>query len=429
MLDTWFSSALWPFSTLGWPEKTEDLAYYYPTSVMVTGYDIIFFWVARMIFSGCEQMKQIPFRTVLIHGLVRDDKGRKMSKSLGNGIDPLEMAEKYGADALRFNLITGNSPGNDTRFYTEKCEAMRNFANKIWNASRFVMMNLTIDQCQLPEASRLAPEDKWVLSKLNTLVKEVTENLDSYEIGVASAKVYDFIWDTYCDWYIELTKTRLNGEDEEGKLVAQNVLCYVLTDLLKLLHPFMPFITEEIFQALPHTGDFIMTAQWPEYQESLSFPAEEAAMEAVMDTIKAIRARRAEMNVPPSKKAEVILVTEEPAIYEQGIHFIQRLAYAEKVTVTGKAPEDLAGLVNIVTHKANAYIPLNELVDFQAELDRIAREKEKAENGLRITEKKLSNEKFVANAPEAVVNAEREKAAKYREIIAKLEESAKAMQA
>ena len=429
VLDTWFSSALWPFSTLGWPEETEDFEYFYPTDVLVTGYDIIFFWVARMIFSGCEQMKQIPFHTVLIHGLVRDDKGRKMSKSLGNGIDPLEMAEKYGADALRFNLITGNSPGNDTRFYTEKCEAMRNFANKIWNASRFVMMNLSIDQCQLPEASQLAPEDKWVLSKLNTLVKEVTENLDSYEIGVASAKVYDFIWDTYCDWYIELTKTRLNGEDEAAKLVAQNVLCYVLTDLLKLLHPFMPFITEEIFQALPHTGDFIMTSQWPEYQESLRFPAEESAMEAVMDTIKAIRARRAEMNVPPSKKAEVILVTEEPAIYEQGIHFIQRLAYAEKVTVTGKAPEELAGLVNIVTHKANAYIPLNELVDFQAELERIAKEKEKAENGLRITEKKLSNEKFVANAPEAVVNAEREKAAKYRELIAKLEESAKAMQA
>ena len=239
VLDTWFSSALWPFSTLGWPEKTEDLAYFYPTSVMVTGYDIIFFWVARMIFSGCEQMKKIPFHTVLIHGLVRDDKGRKMSKSLGNGIDPLEMAEKYGADALRFNLITGNSPGNDTRFYTEKCEAMRNFANKIWNASRFVMMNLTIDRCVLPETRELAAEDKWVLSKLNTLVKEVTENLDSYEIGVASAKVYDFLWDTYCDWYIELTKTRLNGEDEQTKLVAQNVLCYVLTELLKLLHPFI----------------------------------------------------------------------------------------------------------------------------------------------------------------------------------------------
>ena len=263
VLDTWFSSALWPFSTLGWPEKTADLEYYYPTSVMVTGYDIIFFWVARMIFSGCEQMKKIPFHTVLIHGLVRDDKGRKMSKSLGNGIDPLEMAEQYGADALRFNLVTGNSPGNDMRFYTEKCEAMRNFANKIWNASRFVMMNLTIEHCALPEADQLAPEDQWILSKLNTLIKEVTENLDAYEIGVASAKVYDFIWDTYCDWYIELTKTRLNGEDEAAKLTAQNVLCYVLTELLKLLHPFMPFITEEIFQALPHEGNFIMTAQWP----------------------------------------------------------------------------------------------------------------------------------------------------------------------
>ncbi len=280
---------------------------------MITGYDIIFFWVSRMIFSGCEQMREIPFRTVLIHGLVRDDKGRKMSKSLGNGIDPLEVAEKYGADALRFNLITGNSPGNDMRFYTEKCEAMRNFANKIWNASRFVMMNLTIDSYALPEAEQLAPEDRWVLSKLNTLVKEVTENLDSYEIGVASAKVYDFLWDTYCDWYIELTKTRLNGEDRNASLTAQNVLCYVLIELLKLLHPFMPFITEEIFQALPHEGEFLMTSRWPEYRQELSFPEEEAAMEAVMDTIKAIRGRRAEMNVPPSKKAEALLVTHRGA--------------------------------------------------------------------------------------------------------------------
>ena len=318
VLDTWFSSALWPFSTLGWPEQTADLNYWYPTSVMVTGYDIIFFWVARMIFSGCEQMKKIPFHTVLIHGLVRDDKGRKMSKSLGNGIDPLEMAEKYGADALRFNLITGNSPGNDTRFYTEKCEAMRNFANKIWNASRFVMMNLTIDKCELPAADALAPEDKWVLSKLNTLVKEVTENLDAYEIGVASAKVYDFLWDTYCDWYIELTKTRLQGEDEGAKLAAQNVLCFVLTELLKLLHPFMPFITEEIYQALPHEEQFIMTSRWPEYRADLTFPEEEAAMEAVMDTIKAIRARRAEMNVPPSRKAEVLIVTATPGRLRPG---------------------------------------------------------------------------------------------------------------
>ena len=430
VLDTWFSSALWPFSTLGWPEQTADLNYWYPTSVMVTGYDIIFFWVARMIFSGCEQMKKIPFHTVLIHGLVRDDKGRKMSKSLGNGIDPLEMAEKYGADALRFNLITGNSPGNDTRFYTEKCEAMRNFANKIWNASRFVMMNLTIDRYELPAADKLEREDKWVLSKLNRLVKEVTENLDSFEIGVASAKVYDFIWDTYCDWYIELTKTRLNGTDEDAKLTAQNVLCYVLVTLLKLLHPFMPFITEEIYQALPKCDgaeDILMTAQWPEYTEALSFPAEESAMEAVMDLIRAIRARRAEMNVPPSKKAELMIVTDQAEPYQQGLHFIQRLAYASNVTFPEIAPADVTGLVSVVTHDATAYLPLSELVDLAAERERIAKELEKAKNGLRITEGKLANEKFVAHAPENVVNAEREKVAKYQELIAKLEESAKAM--
>ena len=430
VLDTWFSSALWPFSTLGWPEQTADLNYWYPTSVMVTGYDIIFFWVARMIFSGCEQMKKIPFHTVLIHGLVRDDKGRKMSKSLGNGIDPLEMAEKYGADALRFNLITGNSPGNDTRFYTEKCEAMRNFANKIWNASRFVMMNLTIDRYELPAADKLEREDKWVLSKLNRLVKEVTENLDSFEIGVASAKVYDFIWDTYCDWYIELTKTRLNGTDEDAKLTAQNVLCYVLVTLLKLLHPFMPFITEEIYQALPKCDgaeDILMTAQWPEYTEALSFPAEESAMEAVMDLIRAIRARRAGMNVPPSKKAELMIVTDQAEPYQQGLHFIQRLAYASNVTFPETAPADVTGLVSVVTHDATAYLPLSELVDLAAERERIAKELEKAKNGLRITEGKLANEKFVAHAPENVVNAEREKVAKYQELIAKLEESAKTM--
>ena len=430
VLDTWFSSALWPFSTLGWPEQTADLNYWYPTSVMVTGYDIIFFWVARMIFSGCEQMKKIPFHTVLIHGLVRDDKGRKMSKSLGNGIDPLEMAEKYGADALRFNLITGNSPGNDTRFYTEKCEAMRNFANKIWNASRFVMMNLTIDRYDLPAADKLEREDKWVLSKLNRLVKEVTENLDSFEIGVASAKVYDFIWDTYCDWYIELTKTRLNGTDEDAKLTAQNVLCYVLVTLLKLLHPFMPFITEEIYQALPKCDgaeDILMTAQWPEYTEALSFPAEESAMEAVMDLIRAIRARRAGMNVPPSKKAELMIVTDQAEPYQQGLHFIQRLAYASNVTFPETAPADVTGLVSVVTHDATAYLPLSELVDLAAERERIAKELEKAKNGLRITEGKLANEKFVAHAPENVVNAEREKVAKYQELIAKLEESAKTM--
>ena len=427
VLDTWFSSALWPFSTMGWPDKTKELDFYYPTSVMITGYDIIFFWVARMIASGCEQMHKIPFKTVLIHGLVRDDKGRKMSKSLGNGIDPLEMAEKYGADALRFNLITGNSPGNDSRFYTEKCEAMRNFANKIWNASRFVQMNLTITECHLPPVEKLELEDKWVLTELNRLIQEVTTNLESYEIGVASAKVYDFIWDTYCDWYIELTKTRMTGDNAESREVAENVLCYVLTEILKLLHPFMPFISEEIWQSLPHEGEYLMTSRWPEVQEELNFPAETDAMEAVMDTIKAVRARRAEMNVPPSKKAEMILKTDEGAIYEQGVHFINRLAYASDVKIQSDVPENLDGMVTIVTNKATAYIPMNELVDFEKELERIAKEREKAENGLRITEKKLANEKFVANAPEAVVNVEREKIEKYRELISKLDESMKAL--
>ena len=426
VLDTWFSSALWPFSTLGWPDlDAPDLNYWYPTSVLVTGYDIIFFWVARMIFSGMEQMKKEPFKTVLIHGLVRDDKGRKMSKSLGNGIDPLEMADKYGADALRFNLITGNSPGNDMRFFVEKCEAMRNFANKIWNASRFVMMNLTIDKVQLPE--KLELEDKWVLSKLNTLIREVTENMDAYELGVASAKIYDFIWDTYCDWYIELTKTRLNGEDETAKLAAENVLCYVLLRILELLHPFMPFLTEEIWQALPHEGDFLIRAAWPTYQESLHFPQAESDMECVKDAITAVRARRSEMNVPPSKKAQLILVTSRPETYAVGKHFITRMAYASEVTVTDQAPAELKGMVTVVTHDANIYLPLAELVDIDAELERIAKEKAKAEDNLKRIEAKLANESFTSRAPENVVNAEREKAEKVRALIAKLEESAAAM--
>ena len=426
VLDTWFSSALWPFSTLGWPDlNAPDLNYWYPTSVLVTGYDIIFFWVARMIFSGMEQMKKEPFKTVFIHGLVRDDKGRKMSKSLGNGIDPLEMAEKYGADALRFNLITGNSPGNDTRFFVEKCEAMRNFANKIWNASRFVMMNLTIDKVQLPE--KLELEDKWILSKLNTLIREVTENMDAYELGVASAKIYDFIWDTYCDWYIELTKTRLNGEDESAKLAAENVLCHVLLRILELLHPFMPFLTEEIWQALPHEGDFLIRAAWPTYQESLHFPQAESDMECVKDAITAVRARRSEMNVPPSKKAQMILVTKRPETYTVGKHFITRMAYASEVTVTEQAPADLKGMVTVVTHDANIYLPLAELVDIAAELERIAKEKAKAEENLKRIEAKLANESFTSRAPENVVNAEREKAEKARSLIAKLEESAAAM--
>ena len=430
VLDTWFSSALWPFSTMGWPDKdAADLNYWYPTSVMVTGYDIIFFWVARMIFSGMEQMKKEPFKTVFIHGLVRDDKGRKMSKSLGNGIDPLEMAEKYGADALRFNLITGNSPGNDARFYVEKCEAMRNFANKIWNASRFVMMNLTIDRVELPEQLEL--EDKWVLSKLNTLVKEVTDNMDAFEIGVASAKVYDFIWDTYCDWFIELCKARLTGEDERSKVNAQNVLCYVLIETLKLLHPFMPFITEEIYQALPHTaedkGEFIMLQKWPEYRDELSFPQEEEAMGLIIDAITAIRARRNEMNVAPSKKVHYTIATAHADTFARGIPFFKRLASASDVTVADANIPTPDGSIEVVTHAARVLMPLAELVDFEKELARIAKEKANAEKQLAGIENKLSNQGFIAKAPEAVVNGAREDAAKLRALIEKLDASAAAM--
>ena len=430
VLDTWFSSALWPFSTMGWPDlDSPDLKYWYPTSVMVTGYDIIFFWVARMIFSGMEQMKKEPFKTVFIHGLVRDDKGRKMSKSLGNGIDPLEMAEKYGADALRFNLITGNSPGNDTRFYVEKCEAMRNFANKIWNASRFVMMNLTIDRVELPEQLEL--EDKWVLSKLNTLVKEVTDNMDAFEIGVASAKVYDFIWDTYCDWFIELCKARLTGEDERSKVNAQNVLCYVLIETLKLLHPFMPFITEEIYQALPHTaedkGEFIMLQKWPEYRDELSFPQEEEAMGLIIDAITAIRARRNEMNVAPSKKVHYTIATAHADTFARGIPFFKRLASASDVTVADANIPTPDGSIEVVTHAARVLMPLAELVDFEKELARIAKEKANAEKQLAGIENKLSNQGFIAKAPESVVNGAREDAAKLRALIEKLDASAAAM--
>ena len=425
VLDTWFSSALWPFSTLGWPDKTEDLDYFYPTDVLVTGYDIIFFWVARMIFSGCEQTKKPPFHTVLIHGLVRDAQGRKMSKSLGNGIDPLEMIDQFGCDALRFNLITGNSPGNDMRFYTERCEAMRNFSNKIWNASRFLLMNLTIDQCALPEQLEL--EDKWILSKLNDVIRDVTANMESYELGVAAQKLYDFIWDNFCDWYIELTKARLNGEDEAAKVQAQQVLCYVLTQILKLLHPFMPFITEEIWQALPHEGDYLMLQDWPVYDEKFCFADEERAMELVMDAIKAIRARRSEMNVPPSKKAELTVVTEEQAVFTTGIPFLKRLANASEVTVAADAPADVNGLVSVVTSAAKLYIPLAELVDLDAERARLAKEIEKAEKYLAGIEKKLSNEKFVSKAPEAVVQRERDNMEKTRALIAQLRDSAAAL--
>ena len=432
VLDTWFSSALWPFSTLGWPdESSEDFKYFYPTDVLVTGYDIIFFWVARMIFSACEHTGKPPFHTVFIHGLVRDDKGRKMSKSLGNGIDPLEMADQYGADALRFNLVTGNSPGNDMRFYTERCEAMRNFANKIWNASRFLMMNLTIDRCELPD--RLELEDKWILSRLNSVIPEVTENMERYELGVAAQKVYDFIWDSYCDWYIELTKTRLQGEDEDSKLRAQQVLCYVLTETLKLLHPFMPFITEEIWQALPHSGDYLMLQQWPQHRAELDFPEEEKAMELIMDAIRGVRARRAEMNVPPSKKAQLTVSTLERAVFEQGIPFLKRLAYASDVTVEGvtDAGSDDAmtaqGMVTVTTHAARLFMPLAELVDLEKEKARIEKELKKNRAELDKLEAKLGNPGFVNKAPAHVVEAEQDRAEKLRALLAKLEESAASM--
>ena len=429
VLDTWFSSALWPFSTLGWPNlNSEDLKYWYPTTDMVTGYDIIFFWVARMVFSGMEQMKKEPFKTVFIHGLVRDDKGRKMSKSLGNGIDPLEMAEKFGADALRFNLITGNSPGNDMRFYVEKCEAMRNFANKIWNASRYVLMNLTIEEPGLPALDQLEIEDKWVLSKLNTLIREVTENMDAYELGVASAKVYDFIWDTYCDWYIELTKTRLYSENEQSKLAAQRVLVYVLDQILRLLHPFMPFITEEIWQAIPHEGKFIMASDWPVWRDELAFPQDEESMELIKDAITAIRARRAEMNVPANKRVNMTISTQRQNVFTAGIPFFGRLAGAEGVTVSDTVDEgamEREGMVEVVTHAARIFIPLAELVDFEKELARIAKEKENCLKQIAMFEGKLSNESFVSRAPEKVVNDQREKLAKAKALLEQLEESEK----
>ena len=430
VLDTWFSSGLWPFSTLGWPDlNSEDLKYWYPTTDMVTGYDIIFFWVARMVVSGMEQMKKEPFKTVFIHGLVRDDKGRKMSKSLGNGIDPLEMAEKYGADALRFNLITGNSPGNDMRFYVEKCEAMRNFANKIWNASRYVLMNLTIGEPGLPAREDLEQEDKWVLSKLNTLIREVTANLDAYEIGVASSKVYDFIWDTYCDWYIELTKTRLYSENEKSKLAAQKVLVYVLDQTLRLLHPFMPFITEEIWQAIPHAGKFLISAEWPVYREEFAFGAEEAAMEQIIEAITALRARRAEMNVPMSRKVNLTIAASQPEVFEAGKAFFLRLAGAEDVKVWGMEAAEAAsgddGLVEVTTHAARLFMPLAELVDFEKELARIAKEKENCLKQIAMFESKLSNEAFVSRAPEKVVNDQKEKLAKNQALLAQLIESEK----
>ena len=413
VLDTWFSSALWPFSTLGWPERTEQLDYYYPTSVLVTGYDIIFFWVARMIFSGMEHMGKEPFSTVFIHGLVRDAQGRKMSKSLGNGIDPLEIIDKFGADALRFALATGNSPGNDMRFSDEKIEAARNFNNKIWNAARFVMMKLDEDtEFGLPETGELMPEDKWIISKFNRLVKEVTENLDGYELGVALAKLYDFVWDVFCDWYIELVKQRLG----DGDKTAMRVIAYVFSQTMKLLHPYMPFITEEVWQTLPHKGESIVISDWPTYDEKLEFASEEAAIEKIIACIRAIRNRRAEMNVPPSKKAKLLIVTKDRATFDANCGaFFQKLASASDVTVASDG--ELENAVKIVTDGATLYIPLSDVVDMDKERERLGKEKDRLISEIGRIEKKLSNEGFVSKAPAAVIEGERAKLVKYRDML------------
>ena len=401
-LDTWFSSALWPFSTLGWPDNTEELKYFYPTNTLVTGYDIIFFWVARMIFSGLEHMGEVPFNTVFFHGLIRDAQGRKMSKSLGNGVDPLDVISVYGADALRFTLVTGNSPGNDLRFSEEKVSASRNFANKIWNAARFILMNIEgkdID-CALPK--KLYTSDKWILNSFNNVTAAVTENLEKFELGMAVSKLYDFIWDDFCDWYIELAKIRMNGADEERADSARRVLVWTMSNTLKLLHPFMPYITEEIWQTLPHDGEALIVAKWPEYDEALSFPQEAKNLENVMALIRAIRTRRNEMNVPPSKKAHIYIDTAHPAPYEEASEFIARLAYGSKVEIgTGF---DVQGAVTAVTDDAKALLPMDDLVDKAAETARLNKELANAQKQLDTVKAKLANEKFTSKAPQNVID-------------------------
>ena len=401
-LDTWFSSALWPFSTLGWPDNTEELKYFYPTNTLVTGYDIIFFWVARMIFSGLEHMGEVPFNTVFFHGLIRDAQGRKMSKSLGNGVDPLDVISVYGADALRFTLVTGNSPGNDLRFSEEKVSASRNFANKIWNAARFILMNIEgkdID-CALPK--KLYTSDKWILNRFNNVTAAVTENLEKFELGMAVSKLYDFIWDDFCDWYIELAKIRMNGADEESADSARRVLVWTMSNTLKLLHPFMPYITEEIWQTLPHDGEALIVAKWPEYDEALSFPQEAKNLENVMALIRAIRTRRNEMNVPPSKKAHIYIDTAHPAPYEEASEFIARLAYGSKVEIgTGF---DVQGAVTAVTDDAKALLPMDDLVDKAAEIARLNKELANAQKQLDTVKAKLANEKFTSKAPQNVID-------------------------
>ena len=421
-LDTWFSSALWPFSTLAWPEETEDLKHYYPTNTLVTGYDIIPFWVMRMMFSGIEQTGKAPFDTVLIHGLVRDAQGRKMSKSLGNGIDPLEIIDKYGADALRFTLATGNSPGNDMRFSDERVEASRNFANKIWNAARFILMNLGENEPAPHIPENLILEDKWILSLYNALVVGVTDSLEKFELGMAVQKLYDFIWDVFCDWYIEIAKIRLNGEDEAAKQTVKAVLVYVMSNTLKLLHPFMPFITEEIWQTLPHEGESIMVADWPKADSALTYAAEEAQMERIMTAIKAVRNRRAEMNVPPSKKAKVFIETAYGDTFAAGTVFFNRLASASEVQVAEQF-DGMDDAVSIITESARIYIPMDELVDFQAELKRLEKEKASVQKELDMVNGKLGNENFVSKAPAAVVEKQRQAKAQLEEKMALIEES------
>ena len=401
-LDTWFSSALWPFSTLGWPEKTPELEYFYPTDTLVTGYDIIFFWVARMIFSGLEHMDAIPFNTVFYHGLIRDAQGRKMSKSLGNGVDPLDIIAEYGADALRFTLVTGNSPGNDMRFSEEKVAASRNFANKIWNAARFILMNIEGKdiECTLPE--KLFTSDKWILNRFNSVTAAVTENLEKFELGMAVSKLYDFIWDDFCDWYIELAKIRMNGADEQSADSARRVLVWVMSNTLRLLHPFMPYITEEIWQTLPHDGEALIVAKWPEYDEALAFPAEAADMEKVMAVIRAVRVRRNEMNVPPSKKAHIYIETAQPAPYAEGSEFIARLAYGSAVEIG--ASFAVEGTVTAVTDDAKALLPMDDRVDKAAEIARLTKELQNAQKQLDNVNAKLANEKFTSKAPQNVID-------------------------
>ena len=424
VLDTWFSSALWPFSTLGWPDDTEDLRRYYPTSVLVSGYDIITFWVSRMIFSGLEHIGEKPFSKVFIHGLVRDSQGRKMSKSLGNGIDPLKIIEEYGADALRFALATGNAPGNDMRFSDDKIEYARNFANKLWNASRFVLMNLTEDDAELlkmPSEENMAVEDKWIVSRLNRLVKSVRENIDNYELGVALSEISGFTWDVLCDWYIEMAKSRIFESGSEGSLTAKQTLVYVLSSVLKLLHPYMPFITEEIYQSLPHEDESIMISSYPEYNEKLIYPSDEAEVDRIIGCITEVRATRAEMNVPPSKKAKMFVVTKYPETFRHAGKILEKLAYASEVLIVDSYDEDNA--VRIATDAGMLAIPLAEVIDFEKERARLGGERAKTEGEIARLEKKLSNEGFVAKAPAAVVEAERAKLEKYKELLASIDAS------